>query len=36
VDSAGLHQMALILAGVSAVVLAGSLRRERRPASAAR
>lgn len=31
VDTAGLHEMALILAGVSAVVLAGSLRRDRPP-----
>jgi|SRR5215212_473125 len=33
VDSAGLHAMALILAGVSAVVLAANLRRVRRPAA---
>jgi len=32
VDTAGLHEMALALAGVSAVVLAASLRRRRAPA----
>ena len=34
VDTAGLHEMALILAGVSAVVLAASVRSRRRPAPA--
>jgi MFS family permease len=36
VDSAGLHELALILAGVSAVVLAGSLRRLAQPKTSAR